>query len=280
MEGNPFGTSNENRSMEPCSARNGAESIKGKIDFLGNERDVPFSNPFFVELIQRIKNNLGSIKNYTQISLGKFSDREFGEYYYRALTEDIEKMEIVLNGLLDYMKLHTPIRKIQTVHSIIEEVLKKHQVKLEEKGIKLLRRFEKDLPETIVPDEQLKYVLSSVLQYAMVVTPPNWNIALSTKSFLLEKQNGETQGLFQRDGKYIEISVTFAVHHRQGEPVPGTATVQKEEVPDILLRFVKEVVLRNHGIMKRGANEMRTKNLISLRFPVERRKVVYYPAMN
>jgi hypothetical protein len=280
MEWNPFKNENNSKSSESFALKDGLESIKSKIGLLANERNAPFTDPFFIELFQRIKNSLGSIKGYTQISRGKFSDREFGEYYYRAVTEDIEKMEMVLDSLIDYMKLHTPIRKINTVHNIVEEVLKKYQVKMEKKGIKLLKRFEKDLPETVVPDEQLRYVLSSVLQYAMVVAPPNWNIALSTKSLLPEKQIGEAEGLLKRDGKQIEISVVFGVHRRSNEPTSGTAAIQKEEAPDILLRFVKGVVLRNHGTMKVGTNEKRTKTLISLRFPVERRKVLYYQSLN
>ncbi|HVP78125.1 MAG TPA: hypothetical protein VMV04_09515 [Thermodesulfobacteriota bacterium] len=280
MERNPLGVSNENRFIEPCTAKDGPGTVRCGKGFLANEREAPFSNPFFAELIQQIKSDLGSIKNYAQTSRGKFSDREFGEYYYRTLTGDIEKMEIVLNGLIDYMKLHPPIRKMNTVHNILEEVLTKHRVKLQEKGIKLLKRFEKDLPETVVPDEQLKYVLSSVLQYAMVATPPNRNIAISTKSFLPEKGAGEAEGLFKREGEHIRISVIFAVHHRRGEPTLGTGIIQKGDVPDILLRFVREVVLRNHGIMKMGTNPERTKIIISLRFPVERRKVVHYQSMN
>ena len=280
MEWNSFKIENDSKSSQSSSVKGEPESIRSKLDFLTNERSAPFLSPFFLELIQRIKNGLGSIKNYTQISRGKFSDREFGEYYYRVVTEDIEKMEMVLNSLMDYMKLHMPIRKMNTVHNVIEEVLKKHQVKLEEKGIKLLKRFEKDLPETIVPDEQLKYILGSVLQYAMVLTPPSWNIVLSTKSLMLEKETGEAEGLFKREGKYIEISVIFAVQHRHGEAASGTATIQKEEAQDILLRFVKEVVLRNHGRMKIGADEKRTKTYIALRFPIERRRVVYYQSVN
>jgi light-regulated signal transduction histidine kinase (bacteriophytochrome) len=280
VEWNPFKIENDSKSSESFSAKDGLESIKSRLDFLTNERNTSFLRPFFIELIERVKNSLGSIKNYTQLSRGKFSDRQFGEYYYRAVSEDIEKMEMVLNSLIDYMKLHTPIRKMNTVHNIIEELSKKHHVKLEEKGIKLLKRFEKDLPETVVPDEQLRYVLSSVLQYAMVVTPPNWNIALSTKSLLLEKETGEAGGLFKRDGKQIEISVVFAVHQKLTELASGTATTHKEEAPDILLRFVRELVLRNHGTMKIGVDEKRTKSLISLRFPVERRRVVYYQSVN
>jgi hypothetical protein len=280
MEWNPFTIENDTRSSESFSAKEGLESVKSKLDFLTNEQNTPFRSPVFIELIQRIKNNLRSIKNYTQISRGKFSEREFGEYYYRAVTEDIEKMEMVLNSLIEYIRLHTPIRKKNTVHHIVEDVLKKHRVKLEEKGIKLLRRFEKDLPETTVPDEPLRYILGSVLQYATVLAPPSSNVALSTKSFMLEKETGGAEGLMKRDEKYIEISVYFAVRQTRGEPASGTGPVENEEASDILLRFVKEVVLRNHGTMKMRADEKRTKTFISLRFPVERRRVVYYPAMN
>jgi len=280
VEWNPFEIKNECKVSESSSVRDGLESIKSKLNYLANERSAPFLSPFLIEFIQRIKNHLGSIKNYTQTSRGKFNDREFGEYYYRAVTEDIEKMEMVLNSLVDYMRLHTPIRKMNTVHTILESVLKKHEVRLEEKGVKLLRKFEKDLPEAVVPDEQLRYVLSSVLQYAIVVTAPHWSIALSTKSIPLEKETGEAEGLFKRDARQIEISVVFAVRQRPDEAASGTTPIQKEEAPDILLRLAKEIVLRNHGTMKVRADEKRTKRFISLRFPVERRKVVYYKPVN
>jgi len=280
MKWDPAKTEKDSKSSESFFLKDRLESVKFETDFPTSEPNSLSSYPFFIKLIEGIKDSLGSIKNYIQISRGKFSDREFGEYYFRAVSDDIEKMEIVLNGLLDYMRLHTPIRKVNTVHNIVEAVLKKHRAKLEEKGIKLLRKFEKDLPQTVVPDEQLKFVLSSILQYAMVVTPPNWNIALSAKSLLLEKPACESEGLLKGDGKRIEISVAFAVHPGLSEPTLGTATTRKKEAPDILLRFVKEVVAHNHGTMKIGTNEKRTKTLVSLRFPVERRRVTSSPSLN
>lgn len=280
MDWNLFEIENEKKPFPPSSVEEGIESIKSKLDFLSNEQNAPFLTSFFIDLIQRIKNSLASIKHYTQISRGKFSDSEFGEYYYRTVTGDIEKMDMVLNSLLDYIKVHTPIRKVNTIHNIIEEVLKKHQAKLEEKGIKVLKKLEKDLPETIVPDEQLKYIIGSVLQYALALTPPNWNLGLSTRSITLEKEASEVQSLFKKDGKYVEISVVFPGHQRPSEPVSEMAALQKEEASDLILRFVKEVVLRNQGTIKIGADEKKTKTYIFLRFPVERRKVVYYQPLN
>ena len=280
MEWNFFEIENERRVFPPSSVEDGIESIKSKLDLLSDEQNAPFLTSFFIDLIQRIKNSLASIRNYTQISRGKFSDMEFGEYYYRTVTGDIEKMDMVLNSLLDYIKVHTPIRKVNTIHNIVEEVLKKHQTKLEEKGIKVLKKLEKDLPETIVPDEQLKYIIGSVLQYAIALTPPNWNLGLSTRSITLGKEAGEVHSLFKKDGKYIEISVVFPGYQRPSEPVLETTTLQKEEASNLILRFVKEVVLRNQGTMKMGSDEKKTKTYIFVRFPVERRKVVYYQSVN
>jgi nitrogen-specific signal transduction histidine kinase len=196
------------------------------------------------------------------------------------VNEDIEKMNMVLNSLLDYIKVHTPIRKTNTVHNIMEEVLKKHQAKLDEKGVKVLKKLEKDLPETVVPDEQLKYIVSSLLQYAVALTPPNWNLGLSTRSLILDDEATEVQSLFKRAGKYIEISVVFPGHQRPSEPASEAATIPKEEASDLILRFAKDVVLHNHGMMNIEADEKKTKTLISVRFPVERRKVVYYQTVN
>jgi len=280
MERNFVGVESERKSSSSTLNRGGIESFDSKKDRLSNEQDSTFLSSFLVELVERIKKTFGSVKDNTQISRGKFSDREFGEYYYRTVTEDIEKMDMVLSSLLNYIKVEKPIRKVNTVHNIIEEMLKKYQAKLNEKGVRVFKKFEQDLPETIVPDEQLRYVLSSVLQYAMTSSPPNWSIGLSTRSFTLKKEASEVQDLFKKDGRYIEIVVVFAGYQKSNEPGLGTATLQKGEASNLILRFVKEVVLRNRGMMKIGTNEKKTKTFISLKFPVERRNVVYYQSVN
>jgi hypothetical protein len=280
METSIFGFENERRSSPSPPIKDGIDSIKSKLEFLSNEQNSPFMSSIFVDLIHGIKNTLGSIRNYTQLSRGKFSDKEFGDYFYRAVTKDIEKIDMVLNGLINYIRLNTPIRKTDTVHHLIEEVLRKNQGQLEEKGIKLFKKFEKDLPETIVPDEQLKYVLNSVLQYALGNISPNLSMGFYTRSFVLEKEVNQGLALLQKDGRYIEISVVFTGYKKPGQKGVGGQALQKEEPLDLILRFVKEVVQRNRGIMRFGVDEEKAKTFISLRFPVERRKVVYYPSVN
>ncbi len=279
MERTLFDIEDERRSFNSSSVKEGIESIRSKLDFLSNEQGGLLITPFFVELIERIKNTLDSIRNYTQISRDKFSDKEFGEYFYRAVTEDIEKIDMVLNGLMNYIKLNSPIRKTDTVHRLIEEEVRKYQSKLEGKGIKLFKKFERDLPETIVPDEQLRYIINSVLQYALANISPNLSMALYTRSFTLEREL-EGPDLLKKDGRYVEISLGFMGYKKPAEERMGSTTLQKEEPLDLILRFVKEVVQRNRGTMRIEADEKKSKTFISLRFPVERRKVVYYQSVN
>jgi hypothetical protein len=105
-------------------------------------------------------------------------------------------------------------------------------------------------------------------------------MGLYTRSFILEKEGGEGPALFQKDGRYVEISVIFMGYKKQAELEKGATKSQKEEPLDLILRFVKEVVQRNQGTIRIEADERKGKTLISLRFPVERRKVVYYQSMN
>jgi hypothetical protein len=59
-------------------------------------------------------------------------------------------------------------------------------------------------------------------------------------------------------------------------PASGIPALQKEGILDLTLRLVGEIVQRNRGMMKFEEDEKKQKTTISLRFPVERRKVIYY----
>ena len=60
----------------------------------------------------------------------------------------------------------------------------------------------------------------------------------------------------------------------------GIPSLQKDEALDLILRLVKEMVLRNQGMMKFETDEKKAKVIISLRLPVERRKVFFYESIS
>jgi nitrogen-specific signal transduction histidine kinase len=248
-----------------------------------HKQDNHFSSLFFIELVHRIKNPLVSIKTFTQLLREKFDDEEFREYFYRIVTEDIEKIDSLLNGLLNYVKINTPIEKVNTVHFILEDVLKKYESKLEDKKIRVFKKFERDLPETVVHEEQLRYILDSILQYALPSIPSQGSIGFLTKSLSAQRETGEDQNPVQKDGRFIEILIVFTGYKKPVEKfdtILGVPALQQEETIELELRLIKEMIQKNRGVMTLEVNDKRPRTLISLKFPMERRKVIYYPSTN
>ncbi|MDI7261495.1 MAG: hypothetical protein QME90_16445 [Thermodesulfobacteriota bacterium] len=220
-----------------------------------------------------------SIKNFVQLSQGKFRDKEFGDFFYRAVTKDIEKADWVLTHFLDYIKVSTPIRKMNTVHTLIEKLLKRYRAQLEEKKIEVFKHFGNDLPEVTVPDEQLRYILDTLVQYAMASLPLHGSIEFLTRPVDSQKLAHQDQILSKQDGKYVEISVAFTGFKKPGARLE-TPPSREGIIPDLELRLVEDVIKRNHGAIKFMEEAEKTKTYISMKFPGERRKRVYYQTVN
>lgn len=269
---------NEMNPSPSTGSKGEPEPPLSKENIIPNERVAFLLFPFFIELIDQFKDTLKSLKNFTRMFQEKFSDREFAVYLNRMIADDIKKIELVQNSLLNYIRINNPITKTNTVNTLIEEELKKYQSEVEEKKIKLFKTLEKNLPETAVPDDQLRYVLSCVLQYVMAMIGVNGNLGLFSRQVVLQREADEDQ-----EGRFIEILMVYAGHRKQTEPIGpplGVSAQRKERTLDLALKLVDEIVQRNRGIMKFEEDERKGKTAVSLRFPVERRKVVYYQKPN
>ena len=196
-----FETENEKNSFISFLKKSEVNSTALQKKNFSEEQNNHALSLFFIELVHRIKNPLVSIKTFTQLLREKFGDTEFRDYFYRIVTEDIEKIDSVLNGLLNYIKVNTPIEKTNTVHFILEDVLKSNAAQLNEKKIEIFRKFEKDLPETTVHEEQLRYILNSLLQYAIPSIPPSGSIGFLTKSSDLPKETDGNKTFIQNGEK-------------------------------------------------------------------------------
>ena len=230
----------------------------------------------FIELIKRTKGILDTIRKLTELSRGKFSDREFEEFFHKAITKDIEKHHLLIDTFLKYIESTTPIAKRDTVNKLIEEGIKKHQVRLEEKKIAILRKLEQDLPETTLPDEHLRFIFDSLLQHAMALMGFGGYIEFLSKSVVLPGTGNEDKEFLKGHGKYIEI--VMVLNKLMEQPAKGleTRSPKEEVLSDLVYRLVDRIVRRNEGTIRFEVDGSESKNAILLRFPVERRKVVYY----
>jgi hypothetical protein len=210
-------------------------------------------------------------------------DKELGEHFYKIVNADIEKTISLLNCFNDYVNFSTPMIKSGTVNTLVEGLINKHVSQFEEKKIEIIKKqFEKDLPESVLPDEQLRYILSSVIQYVLLSIPLNGSIGFLTRSFDTETLTSEEKRELQKEGKYLEILVVFTSHETSDEPnevVPGIPPQpRQEEATELILKLAKEVIKKNRGMLRRKVYEDKKITFVSLILPIERRNVVRYPS--
>lgn len=272
-----FEMGNEKNSLDPLLKEAISDPSASKEKEVTREGDNLFLPSFLVDLIHSIKNTLISIKNTSALPADRFNNAEFRNIAQKSITEDIKQIDSVLNSLLNYININTPIIKSNTITNILEEVLEANSKQIEGKKIKIFKKSEKEIPETFIHDEQMRFVLNSVVQYAILSTPLGGTIGFLIKSFDFNHGEPDKQMSQERNGGYIEAAVGFT-----SEPSNSLRTIgegpatQEQGTTKLILQLVKEILQKNHGGMTYEVDPRKPRTLITLRFPMERRKVVYY----
>ncbi len=274
--------------LEPHAGSKNFEEKKGPPVAELKEKDIqigPHGRPLpvlFNDLAAHLKSSLSSIRNLTECSQGRFKDSEFGYYFQRMVTEGIDKTEAELNCFLDYLKMKSSVPRANTIHLVIEDLLRKNGKRLAEKKIKIAKKqYEKDLPETSVQDEELKYILNWIIQYAITSASSNGTIGFLTRSFDPHEIRDDIKAALHRDKRYLEILVAFGGNgndkpNEQPLAALGLQTPHRESGNSVILPLVEEVVQKNRGILKSKVDHEKGLTQISLILPSERRKVVQY----
>lgn len=247
---------------------------------LESQEDVPRTEPnirplssFLVDLICSVRKSLDEVINQTQIYEKEYSNNGLGECFFR-IRSDIAKIDFLFDNLLQYNKITTPIRKTNTVHNLIESVLKKHQPLFEKRETLIFRRFEEELPEVIVPDEQLRYILESVLQYILDLTPSGGGISFSTRSLVIQEKQDKKEPLLEENIHWVEILMIFTRYRSSTEEEKILLGVQEHQTNqnplDLIFQLAKKMVDKNRGLMKVDLAEERNNSSIALLLPAEK----------
>ena len=248
---------------------------ESKKEGLPSEQGPSFMDSFLIELVHSIKNALASVYQATVLTMDRYDDVEIRKRSHAQVKEEIKKIDSVLNSLLNFINVNTPIAKTNTLYVILEEILEANDKQLRQKDIKIHKRYEKDLPDTYIHPEQVRFILHSVLQYAILSTPPNETIGFLMKSS--DNGAGAEKTLPEDKRGYIEVMIGF---DGDGKPVDRLENLlevpldQSKGMADLILKLAKDLLERNHGMMIE--TRKRSETILVLRFPIERRKVVYY----
>jgi len=253
---------------------------------MGKEKESSQDNhtnslfPILLELIDRTRGSLAAMKTLAFYSRENFRDADLGNYFYQVVSEDIEKTISLLDCFCDYININTPVKKADTIHTLLEEALKENQAELNQKNIKIIKKkFDPELPETTLTDEQLRFIVNSVFQYIIFSISQNGRIGILTRTIEAHEWNGEGKTNLQMNQKYIEIFIVSTHLDPRGkslDPFTAHSNEDQGQKMDLILQMVKKTLEKNRGAMDTKWNLQKGMTLISLVLPIERRNVFQF----
>ena len=233
---------------------------------------------FFVKLANSIKTDLDVFKMSLELSYGKFKDVEFGNNFIKTVNEYIHGTSSGLDCFYDYLRIKSPIRRENILHAVLEEILDANEEKFKDKKIQIVKKqCEKDLPETSIREDHLRYILKWVVQYAISSVSSNGNIGLFTRSFDFREVKDDSQSFLKKDKKYIEVIIFFTTHEKVNGP-PGTElgnqALMRENQNSFILPLVEEIISANGGTIRLKADPEKHYAQILLKLPAWQRKEI------
>ena len=258
------------------------ELPEGKREVIpsGDEQSAPCPPPLFGHLINYMKGNLAAMKSFASLSRDAFKDPELGEHYYEIICADIEKTMSLLNCYCNYLQFNNPVRAKGAIQMLIEEVLKDHERQLKDKNISIInKQFEKNLPETLMPETPLRYALDTIIQYSLLTISYHSSLGFLTKLYDHTEGNGQERNGLDKNAEYIEILVVSS-HSEKRKVVPvGVSRDHDGTGAHLMLELAREVIRKSHGVMRVKSYDQEAMTFISLILPVDRRKVFQFPPL-
>lgn len=117
-------------------------------------------------IAHEIRNPLTSLKGFLQLLQGGIKQKEV---YYQIMIEEIEKIELITSELLFISKPLTDMKKVESIHSMIRDVIILLESQAHLKNIEIKCTVDEEL-HTYCDRSQIKQVLINIIKNAIEAT--------------------------------------------------------------------------------------------------------------
>lgn len=195
-----------------------------------------------------IRNPLTSIKTFIQLAPERKDDQEFMGTFSAVVAEDVQRIERLIQEILDYARYMEPRFAEEDLNEIIGSCLYFIEVKADSKGIAIEKDLATDLPPVFVDRQQLKQVLLNLFLNAMDAMEAEGG-RLTVKTHRLTKPTSDawvqidvtdTGGGIPADSVEHIFDPFYTTKHESGERA-GTG---------LGLTIVHEIVHEHHGTIE------------------------------
>lgn len=137
-----------------------------------------------------IRNPLTSIKTFIQLAPERKDDSQFIEEFSRIVLEDVNRIERLIQEILDYARYMEPKLTDEDLNEIVSSCIYFVQIQADRRGIKIEKELASELPRGMVDQQQIKQVILNLLLNAMDAIGENPG-TVRVRTHRLPKPNGQ-----------------------------------------------------------------------------------------
>ncbi len=201
-----------------------AQSAANALDFLLIYEDLRQSQALMrrtdrlrsLEIIaggfaHEVRNPLTSIKTFIQLAPERKDDRRFIGEFSRMVLDDVNRIERLIQEILDYARYMEPRLADEDLNEIVSSCLYFIQAKADRRGIKIEKELASELPHGMLDRQQIKQVLLNLLLNAMDAIGENTG-TLRVRTHRLQKPDGHVWAQIEIEDTGHGISVENLDH--------------------------------------------------------------------
>ncbi|MFO0774264.1 MAG: ATP-binding protein [Nitrospiraceae bacterium] len=114
-----------------------------------------------------VRNPLTSIKTFVQLVPDRRDDREFVDEFSLIVAEDVNRIERLVQEIMDYARYMEPQLTVQDLNEVVTSCLYFIEMKATARGVKIVRNLAMDLPPVTLDRQQIKQVLLNLFINAL-----------------------------------------------------------------------------------------------------------------
>ena len=136
------------------------EALKEEVE---RERHLAALGRLAAGVAHEVRNPLSSLKGFAQFLRSKFNPGSKEERYSDIMIEEVERLDRVVQELLDFAKPVTAERKASDANSIVDDALSLVAEDAAFRNVEIVSDLAAELPDVMVDGRQLRQVLLNVL---------------------------------------------------------------------------------------------------------------------
>ena len=128
-----------------------------------------------------IRNPLTAIGGFARRLFKKESGNSAINKYLKIIIEEIDRLEVLLNEILDFVRPREPSLRPVCINELLENTLEILGEEFTARTISVIKEYAPDLPQVTVDGDQFKEVFINMLRNAMDAMPGGGTLTVSTQ---------------------------------------------------------------------------------------------------